>query len=157
MTNEKLAKALGVVARTIERYRSQGMPLPNDGESLSEWRKRAQNWRRENRRLPGPRKRATTSGGEAKGLDRIRELKARILEIELAELEGRVHSQEDCERDDAKRWGQVMDAIRMAGARVARRCGNQNPSPEQVQEIYDEEVRVAIERMKRAQPGSKSA
>jgi len=153
MTNAELAKALGVAVRTIERYRSEGMPLPAASESLADWRKRANAWRRDRRRLPGPRKRNVDGapGREGGYLEEKRKLECAKIELELAELRGELHSSKECEAADAKRWAMVLDAIKVAGNRLARRCGNQDPSPEILQQAFEEEVSAMLEAMKRGQ------
>ncbi|MFN3242078.1 MAG: hypothetical protein ACE37K_11245 [Planctomycetota bacterium] len=151
MTNGQLAKALGVSVRTIERDRAKGMPLPANGEAIKAWAKRAKAWRAEQRRIPGPRKAKASIEEQkpSKPLERKRLADAKRAELELAKAEGLLHSKEECEREDAQRWAQVMNALRMLGPRLARRLGNVNPTPEFVQEVYDEEMSLAIETLKR--------
>lgn len=145
MTNTDLANALGVGVRTLERYLERGLTRPSEGEVLDGWVTRAKRWRRTNKKPPGPQAKRK----KLDALEQQRLIKNKLLEMQLAEKRGELHSSKECEASDARRWAMVMDAIKMAGTRLARRCGNQNPTPETLQIVYDEEVALSIEAMKR--------
>lgn len=151
----ELSKALKLSTRTVERELARGMPRPAEGQSLKDWAKDAKKWRADNRGLPGrPKslaKNVLQRGKADDPLDRLREANAKRAELALAKEEGRLHSKDECERDDAQRWAQVMNALRMLGPRFARRLGNMDPAPtpDFVQEVYDEEMALAVEALKR--------
>lgn len=151
MTNHDLATALGVSVTTIERYRARGIPLPAEGEKLASWAKRAQEWRRAQRRLPGPR--ATKPGDPAKqekltGLARVRELTARKLEIEIAEREGKLHSTEQCHNEFIARLQELRNGFAQLPDQLARAL-YQAPTPDAIKERVEAAVARIFEVLSR--------
>jgi phage terminase Nu1 subunit (DNA packaging protein) len=136
-TNDELAAALGVSARTIPRMRKRGMPAPADGEDLQEWAKRASVWRTENRKPPGRPVDKTPEEQDAE--TRFRLARAIKIELEVEQIKGRLHSKDECEAAHARRCHEVTISLLGLGQAVARRCYQR--TPDVIQEIIDEEVR----------------
>lgn len=140
-TNEELATALGVSSRTIPRLRKRGMPLPAEGEDLQEWAKRAETWRRENRKPPG---RPVDKSVEEQDADtRFRLARAIKIELEVEEKKGNLHSKKECEAAHTRRCHEVTISMLGLGQAVARRCYQR--TPDVIQEIIDEEVRRRLQ------------
>lgn len=136
-TNDELAAALGVSARTIPRMRKRGMPAPTDGEDLQVWARRASVWRTENRKPPG---RPVDKSPEEQDADaRWRLARAIKIELEVEEKKGTLHSKEQCEAAHARRCHEVNISLLGLGQAVARRCYQR--TPDVIQQIIDDEVR----------------
>lgn len=144
MTNEQLAKALGINVRTIERDRKRGLPLPADGEDLSAWAVRAKAWRKSTRLKPGPRARLAPGDAETAAMVRYREAKAELAELDLAQRRGELHSRHTCEALALRRLQDLQSAFAMLPDRMARRL-YQAPSPDWIKEQLTEALRACFE------------
>lgn len=139
-----MAAALGVNVRTIERDRLRGLPLPTDGEDQAAWVTRAREWKRANRKKPGPRTvRAAAGDSEAAAVTRYRLAKAALAELQLAERRGELHSQTACAAERVQRFSEVGIAMLGLGPAVARKCANQ--SADVVLLVINEEVRRRLQ------------
>lgn len=140
-TNDELAAALGVSARTIPRMRKRGMPAPAEGEDLQEWAKRASVWRTENRKPPG---RPVDKSIEEQDADaRWRLARAIKIELEVEEKKGNLHSKAQCEAAHARRCHELTISFLGLGQAVARRCYQR--TPDVIQQIIDDEVRHRLQ------------
>lgn len=149
MTNTELASELGVGVRTLERYFERGLARPKDGEAIADWGKRSRRWRRLNRKPPGPRaKRAEAGelGGDA--LERQRRLRAELLEIQLAERRGEIHSTKECEAQAIRRLQELRNALGMLPDQLARAL-YQAPSPDAIKVRVEEAIRRVLEALSR--------
>lgn len=149
MTNDDLARALGVNTRTLERYRKRGMPWPAAGQPLEEWAKIATAWRTANRRKPGPRARrpdADGLGGDA--LEQQRRLRNELLELQLKEKRGELHSTKECEALAVRRLQELRNAFAMLPDQLARAL-YQAPSPDAIKARVEEELRRIFEVLSR--------
>lgn len=146
-TAQQLADAIGWHNRTLRRRWEEGLPRIDPGEAIESWAKRALSWIETNRRKPGPK--PYEKKGTAAKLDeaemRFRNARARNEELDVAEREGKLHSKEECERDETQRWLEVKAALLQVGATVAPRLLHQT-EPQFVQAQIDEEIRLALER-----------
>lgn len=138
MTNEQLAEALGLNVRTIERDRLRGLPLPADGEDLAAWATRAKAWRKSTRKRPGPRPTATAGDSDIIAMTRYRVAKAELAELQLAERRAQLHSKEECESVQVRRYQEMCNAFASIGDALARRLYQQ--SPDAIKVIVEEEV-----------------
>lgn len=141
MTVDRLAHALGVATRTLQRYLVRGLTVPQPGETSEQWVARAKAWRAANRGRPGP----PASGGETKAEWDVRWRRARALtvELELQLRRGEVHGQAECEREQVARCQEIAAAFGNLGDVCARRL--YQASPETIKLVIDEEVRRRLE------------
>lgn len=149
MTSDDLASALGVALRTFERYRKRGMPQLADGQAVDEWVEVAQQWRDANRKKPGPRAVRVSSdaaGGDA--LERQRELRNKLLELQLAERKGELHSTKECEAMAVRRLGELRNAFAMLPDQLARAL-YQAPTPDAIKVRVEEHLRRIFEVLSR--------
>ena len=149
MTSDDLASALGVALRTFERYRKRGMPQLADGQAVDEWVEVAQQWRDANRKKPGPRAVRVSSdaaGGDA--LERQRELRNKLLELQLAERKGELHSTKECEAMAVRRLGELRNAFAMLPDQLARAL-YQAPTPDAIKLRDEEHLRRIFEVLSR--------
>lgn len=149
MTSDDLASALGVALRTFERYRKRGMPQLADGQAVDEWVEVAQQWRDANRKKPGPRAVRVSSdaaGGDA--LERQRELRNKLLELQLAERKGELHSTKECEALAVRRLGELRNAFAMLPDQLARAL-YQAPTPDAIKVRVEEHLRRIFEVLSR--------
>ena len=149
MTSDDLASALGVALRTFERYRKRGMPQLADGQAVDEWVEVAQQWRDANRKKPGPRAVRVSSdaaGGDA--LERQRELRNKLLELQLADRKGELHSTKECVAMAVRRLGELRNAFAMLPDQLAR-AHYQAPTPDGIKVRVEEHLRRIFEVLSR--------
>src|SRR5688572_11008906 len=144
-TNALLAGALGVNLRTLQRRFAVGMPKPKGGEQLEAWAERARTWQQENRQRTGP-KPFTRIGSDAALQDadrRFRLSRAKRNELEIAELEGRLHSKEQCVELQVQQYLEVKAALMQLGPGLAPHLQNK-ADPEEIASLITEGVLAAL-------------
>ena len=145
MTNDELAQKLGVAVRTFERYKKRGMPAPADGQAVDEWVAAAQQWRTANRQKPGPRAKRSAEGVEGgDALERQRELRNKLLELQLSEKRGELHSTKVCESLAVRRLQELRNALGMLPDQLARAL-YQAPTPDAIKVRVEESLRRVLE------------
>jgi hypothetical protein len=145
--NAKLAdETLHVDAVTIGRYlKRQPTPLtpPAEGEPIEAWAVRAQRWRAENLKRPGPKPRAARGSELDRAELRKKRAEAALKELELAERREEVHSVPECEELQVRRFQEMSRAFAGFANALAPRLHMQ--SIEAIAVILDDEIRRRIE------------
>jgi hypothetical protein len=149
MSDQEQAAALEITERHLKRLRKAGLPEPKRRESLAKWKSRADAWREANRKRPGPRaKRPAAAGGDVDGLERGRLLRAELLELQVAERRGELHSTKDCEAAAVKRLAELRNAFVRLPDQLARAL-YQAASPDAIKRRVEEELRRIFEVLSR--------
>jgi|SRR5712671_1234743 len=148
---QEQATAIGLNLRTLQRYRAAGLPKARPGEGARAWGKRAEDWLAANRQRTGP-KPAPPTGTEADDfrLWDTRFRKARAIEKTMAieQLRGKLHSIEDCEREQALRLLELRSVLMALPTKMAARLMHAE-SPEFIRATIEEEIRQALEQLTR--------
>lgn len=140
--------SLHIDAVTIGRYLNRKLnPLspPADGEDLAKWAAKAQRWRHENLKRPGPKPRiARGRVGELERAElRKKKAEATLREIDVEERKGKLHSVPECEALQVQRYQAVAHAFAGFARSVARRV-SLLPADE-AELVLDDEVRRRLE------------
>jgi hypothetical protein len=145
--NTTLADAdLHVDAVTIGRWlKRQPTPLapPADGEELPAWAARAQRWRRDNLKRPGPKPRAARGSELDRAELRKKKAEAALKELELASRRGELVPRKEYEAAEVLRYQAMTNAFAGMGDALARRVHLQ--PPDAIKVIVDDEVRRRLE------------
>lgn len=152
MTNEKLAAALGVSVRCVERYRKRGLTPPSADESIEAWTQRAQDWRKQTRRRSGPKPSGddATKAEQAKWDARFRKARAMEKEHVVALLEGRVHDVQECEERQVQRMLELRNRLTLLPDKMAQVLVNVS-DPEFIRSTIASELQRALEDLGRTE------
>lgn len=152
MSNEKLAAALGVSVRCVERYRKRGLTPPSADESIEAWTQRAQEWRKQTRRRSGPKPAGDDASKAEHAKWETRYRKARAIEKEhvVALLEGRVHNVQECEERQVQRMLELRNRLTLLPDKMAMVLVNVT-DPEFIRSTVAAELRRALEDLARGE------
>ncbi len=148
---------LGVNPRTLTRHFEAGLPRLAEGQSEQDWLTAARQWIAERRGKPGPRATAPSPAVQD-ALDRWRQARAELAELQLQEARGEVHTRSECEAAQVRRLQELRAAFTRLPDLLARRL-YQAPSPEAIKVVVEEELRSAFDSLARgdAEPAEEAA
>lgn len=112
LTGPQLAELAGVSLSTWDVHKKRGAPTPKNKRDLKAWVQRYAKWRVENL-TPGRGPGKATSAGDSQELERWRQIRADIAQLDLDERRGQLVEREE-----------VIDAIATAIVVVKKRLGD---------------------------------
>lgn len=132
LTNQRMAAALGLTERHLQRLKSAGLPVPAPGQSEAAWLAAATAWRDDQARhsaRTGPMSAMgspTDPNSIAHWTLNFRKARALKEALELQQMRGLVHAKDECDREKVAALHVLRGVIDQAIVEISRTCAGRD-------------------------------